>query len=64
MKNTIVRCIDDTLAVIVARMEAKQPMHHPDAEWNALMQSCESLRAAKQEIVRYVAPDAERRHEP
>jgi hypothetical protein len=57
MNATIVRCIDDTLAVLVARLGAKQPMYHPDGEWNALMQTCEALRAAKQDIARYVAPN-------
>lgn len=53
----IVRCIDDTLDVLVARLEAKQPMYLPDAEWNAIMQTCESLRAAKRDIARYIAPN-------
>ena len=46
----IISCIDDTLAVLVARLKAKQPMYQPDAEWNALMKTCESLRAMKQGI--------------
>jgi len=55
--SEVVGCIDETIAVLVARMEAKQPMYHPDAEWNALMQTCEALRAAKRDIVRYIAPN-------
>ena len=57
--HPIVRCIDDTLTVLGSRLEAKQPMYHPDAEWNALMQTCESLRSAKSDIVRYVAPNVQ-----
>lgn len=53
----LVRCIDDTLAVLVARLKAKQPMYLPDAEWNAIMQTCASLRAAKRDIARYIAPN-------
>jgi hypothetical protein len=46
--------IDETLAVLVARLEAKQPMYHADGEWDAIMKTCESLRAAKRDIARYV----------
>jgi hypothetical protein len=31
------------------------PIYDPDAEWNALMQTSEALRAAKRDIARYVA---------
>lgn len=55
--HPIVRCIDDTIAVLVSRLEAKQPMYNPDAEWNAIMQTCEALRAAKRDIERYVSPN-------
>lgn len=46
-----IACIDDVVTTLVDRLNAKQPMYRPDAEWTALQNTCEALHEAKRQLI-------------